>query len=109
MHPSRPEVGESELAVRWPEAPAIADEEGELAAAFGLGRGRALQLLGPRVWLAGLRAMGAGNGPGRPQGDALRMSGAFLLRAGCIEWSHLSAHAGDIVQPAHVPRGALAE
>jgi hypothetical protein len=104
VHPSTPEDGEAHFAERWPEVASIADPKHALYTAFGLGRGTLLQVLGPRVWLAGLRAVGRGNGVGRVKGDPLLMSGAFLVRAGFVVWGHHSAHSGDIVDPATVPR-----
>lgn len=97
VHPATSEEAEPHFAARWPDAAAVADPEQDLYRAFGLGRGSALQLLGPRVWLSGLRALGGLHGVGRPTGDPLVMPGAFLVRDGAVTWSHVSEHAGDVV------------
>jgi hypothetical protein len=104
VHPSTPGDGEAFFTERWPEVAAIADATHALYTAFGLGRGTLLQVMGPKVWLAGLRAVGSGNGVGRVKGDALMLSGAVLVRGGRVVWAHHSAHSGDIVDPAAVPR-----
>lgn len=106
VHPAGEADGEVFFAERWPEAPAIADTELALYGAFGLGRGSLLQLLGPKVWLAGLRAIGGGHGVGKPQGDMALLSGAFLVRDGRVVWAHYSAHTGDLVEPGAVPRAS---
>ena len=104
VHPATVADGEAHLAERWPDVASIADPTHSLYAAFGLGRGTLLQLFGPKVWLAGLRALGGGNGVGRVKGDPLMMSGAFLVHAGVAVWGHYSAHSGDIVDASLVPR-----
>lgn len=87
--------GDAFFADRWPEASAIADPEGRLFDAFGLGRGRLGQLFGPGVWAAGLRAARKGCGIGRPVGDVLRMPGFFLIREDRVVWQHVARHVGD--------------
>ena len=58
----------------------ICDPQQTLYAAFGLRRGKAWQLFGPRVWLRGLRAgLLRGHGIGRPAADSAQMPGLFLL------------------------------
>lgn len=65
--------------------PRFADPARNLYRAFGLGRGNARQLFGPRVWRRGLAAAapawlgGGGHGVGRLKGDGLQMPGVFLL------------------------------
>lgn len=108
VHPSTPEDGEEFFGERWPEAASIADPTHALYSAFGLARGTLRQVLGPEVWLAGLRAVSGGNGVGRVKGDPMMMSGAFLVRGGSVVWAHRSAHSGDIVDPAEVPRDGVA-
>lgn len=104
MHPATQADGDVFFGERWPAPPAIADPEHAVYDAFGLGRGSLLQLLGPKVWLAGLRAIGSGNGVGKPKGDVSRLAGAFLARDGRVVWAHYAAHTGDIVEPGAVPR-----
>jgi len=79
---------------RWPEARAVSDEGKELYRAFGLTQGSLGQLLGPRVFAAGLRAALRGHGVGRPVGDPRMLSGWFLVRDRNVVWSHPHEHAG---------------
>ncbi|MCB9871695.1 MAG: hypothetical protein H6837_17710 [Planctomycetes bacterium] len=79
----------------WPEARVVCDEAKVLYTAFGVTRGGLGQVLGPRVWLAGARALLAGHGVGRPSGDVWQMSGAFLVRAGRVLRVHRYAHSAD--------------
>lgn len=95
VHQGSLEQGEQLLAERWPEVPAIADPEQELYRAFGLERGGARQLLGPRVWLAGLRALLKGHLVGKPVGDLRQMPGLFLCRGAEVLASHVATHSGD--------------
>lgn len=62
----------------------FADPSCEIYRAFGVGRGSAAQLLGPKVWIRGVQAALAGHGLGRLAGDGFRMPGVFLLRDGEI-------------------------
>lgn len=70
--------------------PRFADPERRLYRAFRLGRGRARQLCGPRVWRRGLAAAapswagGGGHGLGGLEGDGLQMPGVFLLQGGRV-------------------------
>lgn len=65
--------------------PRFADPARNLYRAFGLGRGKARQLFGPRVWRRGLAAAapawlgGGGHGVGKLEGDGLQMPGVFLV------------------------------
>ncbi|MEZ6016762.1 MAG: hypothetical protein R3F49_16710 [Planctomycetota bacterium] len=104
VHPATPGEADTFFGERWPEVPAIADPEHTLYHAFGLGRGTLWQLLGPKVWGAGLRALSAGNSVGVPKGDPAIMSGAFLIVGRRITWRHVSEHSGDIVSADMVPR-----
>lgn len=79
----------------WPEARAVADPEKFFYDAFGIGRGRLGQLLGPRVIAAGLRAALKGNWIGRPVGDPRVMPGLLLVENDRITWRHDFEHAGD--------------
>jgi len=92
---SEPEEGRAFFARYDGAEHAIADPDRELYRAFGLDRGTLGQLAGPRVWLAGIRAVGKGHGMGRVRGDAFQMPGAFLVEDGEVTWSHEFRHAGD--------------
>ena len=78
-----------------PEEQCIADPDGVLWQAFGLGRGSMLQLFGPAVFASALGAILKGNGIGVPSGDPLRLGGFFLLSEGRIAWAWRARHAGD--------------
>jgi hypothetical protein len=95
VHMGSPEEGERFFESRWPEARAVSDPEKKLYAAFGLGKGKLSQFLGPAIWGAGLRALLGGHGVGLPVGDPAMMSGHFLIRDGAIVWSHLHANSGE--------------
>jgi hypothetical protein len=94
VHMGSPEEGERFFAERWPEARAVSDETKDLYAAFSLRRGTVGQLLGPKVWVAGLKAALGGYGLGAPVGDPLMLSGWYLVRGGEVLWHHRHEHAG---------------
>ena len=83
------------FAAHWPEALVICDPEKSLYAKFGLVRGTLLQVLGPRVWWPGLRGLLRGHGVGKPKGDPLQMSGAFVVQGGVVTWAHAYRHSAD--------------
>lgn len=95
IHRASVEAADAFFAKRAPKARAVADPEGALFAAFGLGRGSLLQLMGPAVWWRGLRAMWKGNTLGRPAGDIWQLPGAFLVNGRQILWQHRARNAGD--------------
>lgn len=64
--------------------PRISDPDRSLYRAFGLSRGRLVQLFGPYVWYRGLIAAIAGHGLGALAGDGFQMPGAFLVHRGRI-------------------------
>jgi len=72
----------------------LCDPNQELYKAFGLKRGTALQLFGPKVWWRGIKAgLISGHGMGMPAADASQMPGVFLLEQGVIarRFRHRSA------------------
>jgi len=79
----------------WPEARAVADPERHFYEAFGARRGSLGQVLGPRVWAAGLRAALKGHRIGKPVGDPWVMPALLLMRGDSIVWRHAFRHAGD--------------
>ena len=89
------EEGASFFERYWPEARAVSDPEKFFYGAFGIGRGRIGQLLGPRVIAAGFRAAFKGNWIGRPVGDPRVMPGLLLVENDRIVWRHDFEHAGD--------------
>jgi hypothetical protein len=64
--------------------------------AFGLDRGSLLQLMGPKVFAAGARAVAGGHSQGESTGDTLMLGGVFVIDpAGVFRYVHYDAHAGD--------------
>ena len=64
--------------------PRYSDPEGQLYEAFGLQRGAAGDVAGPRVWWRGLSATLRGHLPSKPKGDIFRLPGTILLEQGEI-------------------------
>ena len=96
VHLGTPEDGATFFDERWPEARAVSDENEEFYEAFGLKQASIGQLISPRVWLEGFKAVR--NGVGKPVGNPMRMSGWFLIDEGSIAWSHIHEHAGAPLQ-----------
>ena len=71
----------------------LADPEQETYRAFEIPRGGLLSIAGPRIWLAGLRALFRG-GMGRPGPDVHQMHAAVVIDT------------GGIVQLVHYPRNS---
>jgi len=67
------------VSARW-----FADPDRLLYRALELGRGTFLQLVGPRVWIAGLLAVLRGHGIGKLEGDGFQMPGAFVIHRGQV-------------------------
>ncbi len=63
----------------------VSDPEQKLYRSFSLDRGSTGQVMGPRVWWSGFKAVVlAGHLPGKPIGDVFQLSGAFLVVYGKI-------------------------
>jgi hypothetical protein len=90
-----PTEGRAFLRRAWPEVRAVADPELACYEAFGVDRGSLLQMFGPRVFAAGVRARRRGFENGERSGDIYRMPGAFLVRGDRVLWQHRYRHAGD--------------
>jgi len=75
--------------------PRISDRERHLYRAFELARGGASQVVGVRVWGAGLKSLLSGNLPGVPVGDVWQMPGVFLLHNGHVIRAFRHATSGD--------------
>lgn len=71
----------------------FADPDRLLYRAMELGRGSFLQLFGPRVVFAGVRAALRGHGIGKLEGDGFQMPGAFVIHRGRVvrEFRHATA------------------
>lgn len=93
---------------RLDDVDAVSDPEQELYRAFGLGRGSALQLFGPKVLWRGVRAgMGEGHGVARPEQDSFQMPGAFVLRGGVVVRAFVHESASDRPDYVALVRDAL--
>lgn len=79
----------------WPDAAVVCDPERDFYRAFGIERGGVAQVLGPRVWPAGVRALLKGHFVGRPANDPWIMPGLFLVIDRRIVWKHHFRHSGD--------------
>lgn len=78
---------------RWPEARVVSDTQRQLYPAFGLRRASLLDILSPRVLRAFWRHKR--HGVGRPVGDALLLSGAFVVEEGACTFEHRSRTPAD--------------
>jgi peroxiredoxin len=81
-----PEASAAELFARYglADVPRIADPARRLYKAFEVRRGGVLQVVGPAVWLPGLKALLDGHLPGIPSGHLSQLPGAFLVHEGRI-------------------------
>ena len=73
----------------------VSDPRKHLYKAFGIGRGRASQVLGPRVLGQAVKAYSGGFRQGATVGDPMQLSGTFLVHKGHIRSAHLAEYAGD--------------
>ncbi len=81
---------------RWPSVTAIHDPDLLYYQKFGVVRGTARQLLGPRAMMAGLKGLLKGYGIGRPKSDPFLMPGFFLLKGDVILKEFRPSHAGEM-------------
>ena len=97
---------------RWPEARAVSDTERTLYRSFGLERASMRQLLAPAVFRAAWKHRR--HGVGLPVGDALLLSGAFVVAGQRVLFSHRSDNAADhpeweeLLRIVRVERGSVA-
>lgn len=77
------------------EFPRVSDPQQALYRAFGLRRGNAWQLYGPKVWLGVFRAALVGKRVGKRFGDAAQMPGSFLVSHGRVVASFRHASQSD--------------
>ncbi len=73
----------------------FSDVECEFYRAFGLKRGTALQLFGPRLWRRAIAATLEGNVLGKLAGDGFRMPGVFFVYRGDIWGAYRHQTAAD--------------
>lgn len=96
VHMGSPQQGDRiRAAFGLDEAESISDPQRELYKAFDLQRGRLGQLISPRLFLRGLRAIFAGHWPRPPVGDPYQLAGSFLLRDGKVVKAHRSRDVAD--------------
>ncbi len=75
--------------------PVLCDPEQKAYQAFGISKGRPWQYLGPRIWLAGLRALLRG-GIGKPSYDVTQMHGTVVVdTTGSVLFKHVGQHSAD--------------
>lgn len=78
------------------DVPRISDPRARLYRAFGLERGRLMQIVGPAVWLRGATALAKGHLAGAIVGDSLQMPGVFLVHHGAILKTFRHEHTSDV-------------
>jgi peroxiredoxin len=79
-----------------PSTTCLVDEGTNAYNLYGLGRGGMMQLMGPKVFTSGMRAVMNGASVGEVIGDPLMMPGTFIIdRAGTVRYAYYSEHAGD--------------
>jgi hypothetical protein len=83
---------------------AVADPDGELFAAFGIGRGGLREMFGLRAWRSGARAVAKGYFVNRRIGDPWTLPTVLAVHDGRIVWEHRGDHAGDHPDVAAIPR-----
>lgn len=78
----------------------LADPERGTYASFGLLRGTVMDVAGPRVWLAGARALAEGF-IASVEGDVYQLGGTFAIRRdGTVAFAHYSRTSSDNAEPA---------
>lgn len=84
----------------------VSDPSRRLYRAFGLARGSAMQLFGPRVWARGVAATLRGNWIGPLDGDGLQLGGVFVLHRGQVVFARPLSDAADRPDYAAIARQA---
>jgi hypothetical protein len=79
----------------WPGARVISDPEQRLYRAFDVPRAGLGQLLGPKVWACGIRAIAKGHKGSKPVGDVMQMPAFMVLDGDKAVWRHVPKHAAD--------------
>jgi peroxiredoxin len=89
----------------------VSDPHQHIYRAFGLARGRLMELIGPRVLWRGLQGLVHGHGWRPPRNeDGFQMPGVFLLFHGEVLRSYRHQSAGDRPDYVHIAQGdALSE
>ena len=79
----------------------VSDPSRRLYRAFGIGRGTLAQLLGPRVWLGGVKALlRTGRLGGKLEGDGFQMPGLALIHRGRLVKTYRYQTVADQINPA---------
>lgn len=81
---------------RAPSVSCLCDVGRTAYAAYGLGRGSVMEVMGPAAMMAGARAALGGQMQGATVGDPMMMPGTFAVdRDGIIRAVHYARHSGD--------------
>ena len=82
-----------ETKLAWP---ILVDESLELYGAYGMGRGRIRDVLGPASWLAYAKLMLRGRRPRAPAGDPYQLGGDVLIDPeGIVRLHHVGSGPAD--------------
>jgi hypothetical protein len=105
-------IGEPKHAQRYcgtlaPSVTCLVNKSLEAYRAFGLKQGDPLQLVGPQVVAAAVRAVGSGHTQGQTTGNSLMLGGVFVVdRQGVVRFADYDEYAGDHPVFAHILRAA---
>lgn len=81
---------------RAPSVTCLCDAGRGAYAAYGLGRGSIMEVMGPQAMVAGARAALGGHMQGTTVGDPMMMPGTFAVDGkGIIRAAHYARHSGD--------------
>jgi peroxiredoxin len=74
----------------------LSDPKRKAYAPYGLTRGSIGQILGPGIWMSGVKAALKGHHVGKPVGDVFQMPGVFIVdRKGIIRFIHRNRDSSD--------------
>ena len=89
------DTGQAFFNLHWPRAKAVSDPELFLFGEFGIPTAGLLDIAGPGVTIARIRAAAKGNFGSWPTGNIWQMPGFIVISGNQIVWSHNYRHAGD--------------
>jgi len=89
--------------------PCLADPAKDGYQAFDIKRGTAMQVMGPRTWVAGLRAFRKGHRVETFGEDVYQLSATFIIDTrGTIRYARYATHSGDHPDAAELVDGLRA-
>jgi peroxiredoxin len=92
--PARAALFRKDLDLRFP---ILADREHRGYDAYGLGKTKMADLVNPKLFVAGLRALSSGAMQGKSSGDARQLPGTFIVDpAGIVRYAHPATIASDL-------------